>query len=429
MSQFESETVKKESSQRTWGPLVIGNKKEVQTTIGVNSNFQGRKAVSDEMHWDSMNLSAGFLNLRDLNTLLLKYIGVVHELEEGQSGGELSSSVTEINIDETEVASLDKKYQVEMESWKNLWKDSEKKIGDLKKKIAILEEEKKKLEKRGVENDAAIKEREETIKKLKLEISELQAKLGDFLSQSEIFGAELNRLHAELGHLVGELNSYKSLGENEIMRNNDLRDRKATLEQELKFKISLLESELGSKRDKTSIDTSSMEVKTKGEFAARLKVELSMLRSAFEEAMVQNRERFELQYRTRITELELEMSLAISQQVSVADMEMIKAQVKELETNIGQLTGKNQNLAQSWSRLTVKLKQMEVAFNNKMTEKERRMIHMKSENMRIKKLYEELSNQMMMTKVEVGVYGKLLSPEVDRITTRHSDQFSLTVVE
>merc|ERR1740131_549888 len=100
--------------------------------------------------------------------------------------------------------------------------------------------------------------------------------------------------------------------------------------------------------------------------------------------MRENKGKFELMYRDQITELELKMSLAMSQQMSAADLEIIRVQVKELEASIGSLTVKNQSLAQSWSKLSVELKKMEMKFNKEMAEKELNMMHLKSENARMK---------------------------------------------
>lgn len=416
------------TSQKSWGPLVISStaKRDTKTMITANptktkDSFNGE----DFTNWTDLHL-AGFLNLRDLNTLLLKYIGVVHELEESQ-GGSQDNSVININIDESQILVLNKKYQAEVDAWSKLWTEADSKIAALKAQILKLEAEKKKMEQLGKDKDGILEEREKTIAGLRAKISEIQASLSAFINQQDIFDAELARLHAELAYLTGEINAYKSLYENEKMRSSDLEARLSSLEQELRFKISVLESELTSKRDRASVDTASMEVRIKGEFAARLKVELRMLRNMFEESMRVNKEQFEMEYRTQITQLELELSLAISQHSSPEDLEKIRVQIKELEARIGQLSGKNLNLSKEWSKLTVQLKMLESEFSSKMSDRERKILHVKAENTRINRLYEELSNQLMMTKVEVGVYDKLLTPELDRITTRHSEQFSLNM--
>merc|ERR1719431_1478874 len=413
------------TSQKSWGPLVISStaKRDTKTMITANptkrtDSFNGE----DFTNWGDLHLN-GFLNLRELNTLLLKYIGVVHELEESQ-GGTQDNSAININIDESQIVVLDKKYQAEVDSWTKLWTEADSKIAALKAQIVKLEAEKKKLEQLGKDKDGILAEREKTIADLRKKISDIQASLSVFLNQQDIFDAELARLHAELAYLTGEINAYKSLYENEKMRSSDLEARLSSLEQELRFKISVLESELTSKRDRSSVDTASMEVRIKGEFAARLKVELRMLRNMFEESMRINKEKFEMEYRAQITQLELELSLAISQHSSPEDLEKIRVQIRELEARIGQLSGKNLNLSKEWSKLTVQLKMLESEFSSKMSDRERKIVHIKAENTRINRLFEELSNQLMMTKVEVGVYDKLLTPELDRISTRHSEQFS-----
>merc|ERR1719369_2409958 len=59
----------------------------------------------------------GFLSLKELNTLLLKYIGQVQDLEMNQTNTG-SSSIT-VNIDRSEITNLKSKYDDQLEDWKN----------------------------------------------------------------------------------------------------------------------------------------------------------------------------------------------------------------------------------------------------------------------------------------------------------------------
>lgn len=399
------------TTQKTWGSLNISTtaKKDTKTTIMLNPS-------NDSSTWADLSLT-GFLNLRDLNTLLLKYIGVAHELEESQGGTE-DNSMMNIDIKESEIVVLDQKYKDEVDAWKKLWNEADARIKALKAQIQKLEAEKKELEKLGKEKDAKLEEKNKIIADLRAKIADIQAKLSAFLCQQEIFDAELARLHAELAYLTGEINAYTSLYDNEKLRSSDLEDKKNSLEQELRFKISVLEAELTTKTERSSVDTTSMEVRIKGEFAARLKIELRMLRNMFEESMRVNKEKFEMQYRAQITQLELDLSLAISQQSSPEDLEAIRVQIKKLEASISQLRGKNDSLSQGCSKITVELKKQETSFTATMTKREREIEHLKKENARIIQLYEELSSRLMMTKAEVGVYDRLITPELDRITAR-----------
>jgi len=399
------------TTQKTWGSLNISTtaKKDTKTTIMLNPS-------NDSSTWADLSLT-GFLNLRDLNTLLLKYIGVAHELEESQGGTE-DNSMMNIDIKESEIVVLDQKYKDEVDAWKKLWNEADARIKALKAQIQKLEAEKKELEKLGKEKDAKLEEKNKIIADLRAKIADIQAKLSAFLCQQEIFDAELARLHAELAYLTGEINAYTSLYDNEKLRSSDLEDKKNSLEQELRFKISVLEAELTTKTERSSVDTTSMEVRIKGEFAARLKIELRMLRNMFEESMRVNKEKFEMQYRAQITQLELDLSLAISQQSSPEDLDEIRAQIKKFEASISQLRGKNDSLSQGCSKITVELKKQETSFTATMTKREREIEHLKKENARIIQLYEELSSRLMMTKAEVGVYDRLITPELDRITAR-----------
>jgi len=399
------------TTQNTWGDVKILTtaKKDIKTALMLNPS-------NDSSAWADLS-HTGFLNLRDLNTLLLKYIGVAHELEESQGGTE-DNSMINIDIKESEILLLDQKYKAEVDEWDKLCTKADARIKALKAQIQKLEAEKKELEKHGKENDAKLEEKNKMIADLRAKISDIQAKLSAFLCQQEIFDAELARLHAELAYLTGEINAYTSLYDNEKMRSSDLEDKKKSLEQELRFKISVLETELATKTERSSEVTSSMEVRIKGEFAARLKIELRMLRNMFEESMRVNKEKFEMQYRAQITQLELDLSLAISQQSSPEDLEEIRAQIKKFEASIGQLRGKNDSLSQGCSKITVELKKQESSFTATMTKREREIEHLKKENARIIQLYEELGSRLMMTKAEVGVYDRLITPELDRITAR-----------
>jgi len=398
------------TTQNTWGDVKILTtaKKDIKTALMLNPS-------NDSSAWADLS-HTGFLNLRDLNTLLLKYIGVAHELEESQGGTE-DNLMINIDIKKSEILVLGQKYKAEVDEWNILCTQAEARIKDLEAQIQNLKAEKEELEKLGKEKDAKLEEKNKMIADLLAEIPDIQVKLSAFLCQQEIFDAELARLHAELAYLTGEINFYTSLYDNKKMRSSDLVDKKKSLEEDLGFKMIVLEKELSTKT-RSSVDTTSLEVRIKGEFAARLKIELRMLRNMFEESMRVNKEKFEMQYRAQITQLELDLSLAISQQSSPEDLEEIRAQIKKLEASIGKLRGENDSLSQGCSKITVELKKQESSFTSTMTKKEREIEHLKKENARIIQLYEELGSRLMMTKAEVGVYDKLITPELDRITAR-----------
>merc|ERR1711887_45904 len=80
-----------------------------KTVVSTSSSYQ------NGFELDEWNLP-GFLNLKELNTLLVKYIGRVQDLEMNQSQ-QGASSIT-VNIDRSEIVNLQSKYDDQLADWK-----------------------------------------------------------------------------------------------------------------------------------------------------------------------------------------------------------------------------------------------------------------------------------------------------------------------
>ena len=105
----------------------------------------------------------GFLNLKELNTLLVKYIGRVQDLEMNQAQPGAGSSIT-VNIDRygdsnitpgtattdyrSEITNLQTKYDDQLADWKKKCDEKDKEIAALKAEITKLKAEIKKLKER-----------------------------------------------------------------------------------------------------------------------------------------------------------------------------------------------------------------------------------------------------------------------------------------
>lgn len=86
----------------------------------------------------------------------------------------------------------------------------------------------------------------------------------------------------------------------------------------------MLETELTCEMEKTSMDISSMDVRIKGEFINRLKVEVDILRGTYEEFMRTTWESLEEKYKDDLANLELKLTLVLSQQTSQEDIDKIR---------------------------------------------------------------------------------------------------------
>merc|ERR1719370_1859733 len=228
----------------------------------------------------SSNLSdfenTGLLNITHLNNLLLRYIGVVHELEEDTIGEEHDEF--NISIDKREMHFLEGRYKEEIEEWETEQKKSEAEIKKLQAEIEKLKADVAALKKSGNESDDIIKKKEQEIEDLRKKIKDLQASINQFLNQQQHFHALIMRLQGEIGFLEGEINSTMTAFQAEEIRGDDLGDRLRSIQAEHRVKMKVLETELTSEQERTSVDINSMDVRIKGEYINRLMVEIDILR-------------------------------------------------------------------------------------------------------------------------------------------------------
>ena len=76
------------------------------------------------------------------------------------------------------------------------------------------------------------------------------------------------------------------------MRSAELEIKLRSLEQELRNRISILETELVNERGRSKVDVSTVDTRLKGEYEARLKAELKALRKMYEDHMKVSKEEF-----------------------------------------------------------------------------------------------------------------------------------------
>jgi len=365
----------------------------------------------------------GFLNLKELNTLLLKYIGQVQDLEMNQTQPGAGSSIT-VNIDRTEIINLQSKYDDQLTDWKKKCDDKDKEIAALKAEIVKLKAEIKKLKESNANKDGTIKERDLTIEGLRAEISKLQATLAMFQNQKEIYEFQITRLKGEVTYLTGELNAMTNAHAAEQNRSLDLGNRLTSMEKELRFKIDVLGSELKSERGKTNIDISSLDTRIKNEYADRLKDELKVLRKIYEEHMRVSHETLEMTYKKKISDLEVSLAVQMNSVKPTEDITELRINLEKYKKKIEELDSNNRDLSMQWSRLSVELRDKEATFNAKMSAKEIEMAYLAKQNAEYKKMYEEMRSKLLYEESEVKVYNRLITPEVDRIRRVSSRQMA-----
>merc|ERR1719450_971083 len=356
----------------------------------------------------------GFLSLKELNSLLEKYISEVQglDLSLAKTGG--SNSVT-VNIDRSEIVNLQSQYDDQLADWKK--KCDDKEIAALKAEIARLKAEIKILKESGKNKDGIIKERDLTIETLKSEISRLTAILSMMKNQKEIYEVQIKHLQGEVAKLRGELNNLVNALASEQNRSQDLGWKLASMEKDLRFKIDVLGSELASERGKTNIDIASLDTRIQGQYADRLKDELEILRKIYKEHMRVSEESLEMSYKKKVADLEVYLKAQVDSAKPTEDMTAIKIDIEKYKKKIEELDSNNRDLSLQWSRLQVELREKEASFQAKMLAKETEMDYLAKQTAEYKKMCDEMRSKLLSEVTEVKVYNRLITPEMNRITS------------
>jgi len=234
---------------------------------------------------------------------------------------------------------------------------------------------------------------------------------------------KLKRLQDEIKYLTSELNAITNAFAAEQNRSQDLSAKLDSLEKDLRFKIDVLGSELASERGKTNIDISSLDTRIQTEYADRMKDELKILRKMYEEHMRVSEETLKMTYEKKISDLEVALDVQMNAVKPTEDITELKIDLEKYRKKIEELGSNNRDLSMQWSKLSVELKERESAFQAKMSAKEIEMAYLVKQNAEYKKMYEEMRSKLLNEASEVKVYNRLITPEVDRIKSRYSEQF------
>merc|ERR1712152_77543 len=96
----------------------------------------------------------------------------------------------------------------------------------------------------------------------------------------------------------------KKMLDDEVLKKADLENHCQRLDEELKFKIQLLEQQLTEVKTRKEVEVTEMDSKMKEEYEDRLQQALNELREVYDKQMAQNREDFTKLYESRVQELQ-----------------------------------------------------------------------------------------------------------------------------
>jgi len=337
-------------------PVVASVRKSVQSVQSVRSRSSSSSSSSSDT---SSVVVPHNLSLKELNDLLLKYIDQVRYLEQRQ---DVQSNIN-VNVDRSEVDAIHNKYESQLSGWRS------------------------KYEK--VEHD---------------------------LAESRINGDNLQGLNRELAFLRAELEKANHGQNQEKMRSSELEIKLRSLEQEMRNRISILETELANEKGRSKVDVSTVDTRLKGEYEARLKAELKSLRKMYEDHMRVSKEEFMYSHNQKLMELENALAYERSHNSSSGvEVKELRIRVEDLRRKIAELEASNQSLGHRSSELQINLQEQGAAYQSQLAGKDREIEYLKKDIVEVRRKYEEIYGTKLEDLAEVKVYSGLIMPEIQRM--------------
>ena len=170
---------------------------------------------------------------------------------------------------------------------------------------------------------------------------------------------ELNDVLPELKSLRERLNEAKRLLDEEQLKKANLENQCSRLEEDLKFKMSLLEKELTEVKTRKEVEITEMDGKLQEEYETRLQKALEELREVYDKQMAQSREDYTKLYEDRLRELQTNLSQERGNNASgVQELKESRARIEALVSKVSDLEGANLNLNQKIADMAQEMEDM-----------------------------------------------------------------------
>merc|ERR1712012_906740 len=161
---------------------------------------------------------------------------------------------------------------------------------------------------------------------------------------------------------MGKLAEAKKMLDDEVLKKADLENHCQRLDEELKFKIQLLEQQLTEVKTRKEIEITEMDGKLQEEYEDGLQKALNELRDVYDKQMAQNREDFGKLYESRVQELQTALTSERGKASSSTQaLEESRARIEGLVAKVSSLEADNLSLTQKITDLGQKMEDQNAA--------------------------------------------------------------------
>lgn len=205
----------------------------------------------------------------------------------------------------------------------------------------------------------------------------------------------------------------------------DLENQCARLEEDLKFKLQLLEKELVEVKHRKEIEITQIDDKLQEEYETRLQKALEELREVYDKQMQQNRDDFAKLYDERVKELQAQLSNERGNNAgNVQELKESRARIDALMKKITDLESTNHNLIAKIAAVEQEQEDQKSAHRAQMAAKDDEIKRLLDELANQLKDYRNLQDIKVALDMEISVFKQLIESEEDRLGLNQADKLT-----
>jgi len=204
--------------------------------------------------------------LQELNNRLVSYVEKVRKL---QNATDVIDSIGNKPGNFEESVLVKSKYEAEIGDWRSKYEDSQSIIAQMKIEINNIKQDNKQLNLKVNDKLGLLRERDTSIASLEAEISEILSKLNLLQNEKGRLIENETVYKSDITDLKNELEAARRALDREKIRGSELEAKVGSLEQDMKFKLQVLETELEEERKRNKFDFASIDRELRSEYESR----------------------------------------------------------------------------------------------------------------------------------------------------------------
>merc|ERR1712241_514127 len=254
------------------------------------------------------------------------------------------------------------------------------------------------------------------IQDLEDEMRSMVNKLSRLESEKVQFQSQLDECLPEVLNLREKQAEAKRNLDEESLKSADLENTCARLDEDLKFKMQLLEKQLQEVKNRKEIEITERDGQLQEEYEDRLQKALEELREVYDTKMQQSREDIEKIYEDRVRDLQSQLSQSRGSSAStLQELKESKARIVALTSKAADLENANLALNQKIADLAQELEDLKGIHRSQLAAKDDEIKQLMDKLANQLKAYQNLQDIKIALDMEIAVYRRLIEVEEDRL--------------